>query len=82
MKQYIDSEEYWGDDVNGKIEQESEITISYNKQMLANSLADTVFVGMSQCARYGMTWGCDGNCPVLQVGKCEIQEQNNYLLNT
>ena len=53
-----------------------------NKQMFANSLSDTVFIGMSQCERYGMTWGCDGDCPVLQDGKCEIQEQNKHLLNS
>lgn len=47
------------------------------KQAFANTLADTVFIGMSQCERYGMAYGCDIDCPVLQSGKCELRESEN-----
>jgi len=44
-----------------------------NKSMLANSLADldNGLAPMSDCMRYGMTWGCDKDCPVLNAGLCE-----------
>lgn len=46
-----------------------------NKSMLANTLADLGFDGghppMTDCERYGMTWGCDKDCPVLNAGLCE-----------
>ncbi len=32
---------------------------------------------MTDCERYGMTWGCDIDCPVLQSGKCELQDTDN-----
>lgn len=40
----------------------------------ANALAETgshAFLGMSECERYGMTWGCDEDCPVYQRGECK-----------
>jgi len=52
-----------------------------NKSMLANTFADTVTPTMSACYRYGMTWGCDGDCPVLRAGKCNMQEENKHLLD-
>jgi hypothetical protein len=48
-----------------------------NKIAFANTLSDTVFIGMNQCERYGMTWGCDTDCPVLRAGKCELKETDN-----
>lgn len=33
--------------------------------------------GMSDCERYGMTWGCDIGCPVLQRGECELKDSDN-----
>ena len=45
------------------------------KEMFANTineLGDNAFLGMSACEKYGMTWGCDEGCPVLNEGKCEI----------
>lgn len=48
-----------------------------SKTSLANTFADTVFIGMSDCYRYGMTWGCDIDCPVLQSGKCELKNAGN-----
>ncbi|ELC8463915.1 TPA: hypothetical protein I9Z35_000470 [Clostridium perfringens] len=29
-------------------------------------------LGMSDCDKYGMTYGCDEECPVLNGGNCEI----------
>jgi hypothetical protein len=48
-----------------------------DKQTFANTLADTVYLGMSQCERYGMTWGCDVDCPVLREGNCELKDSEN-----
>lgn len=33
--------------------------------------------GMTRCEKYGMTWGCDVDCPVLQAGKCELKDSEN-----
>ena len=33
--------------------------------------------GMTDCERYGMTWGCDIDCPVLQRGECELKDDEN-----
>lgn len=51
--------------------------MSEEKIDFANMLADTVFVGMTRCEKYGMTWGCDTGCPVLQDGNCELQDDEN-----
>mgnify|MGYP006921387271 CR=1 FL=1 len=51
--------------------------MSNSKVEFANTLADTVFVGMNACERYGMTWGCDTDCPVLRDGKCELKDNEN-----
>lgn len=32
---------------------------------------------MTDCEKYGMTWGCDEDCPVLLDGKCELQDADN-----
>lgn len=40
----------------------------------ANTLAETgsrAFLGMTECEKYGMTWGCDEDCPVYQRGECK-----------
>ncbi len=47
------------------------------KQGFANFMADHTFLGMNECERYGMTWGCDTGCPVLRAGKCELQNDDN-----
>lgn len=31
--------------------------------------------GMSECDTYGMTWGCDKDCPVYQRGECPIEDE-------
>lgn len=35
------------------------------------------YPNMTECERYGMTWGCDKDCPVFQRKECELQEENN-----
>lgn len=43
----------------------------------ANTLAETdshAFLGMTECEKYGMTWGCDENCPVYQRGECKNED--------
>jgi len=30
-----------------------------------------------ECFKYGITWGCDIDCPVLQRGECELKESDN-----
>lgn len=45
-----------------------------NKEMLANTMGEYGkhgVKGMTECEKYGMTWGCDEDCPVLKEGKCE-----------
>lgn len=31
-------------------------------------------VGMSECEKYGMCWGCDEDCPVYQRGECQNED--------
>lgn len=38
------------------------------------ALSDSEFEGMSECSRYGMTKGCDDECPVLLRGECELMD--------
>lgn len=28
------------------------------------------FLGLTECEKYGMAWGCDEDCPVYQRGEC------------
>ena len=30
---------------------------------------------MTDCERYGMSFGCSVDCPVYQAGKCEIKDE-------
>lgn len=44
------------------------------KEVIANALAETgtyAFLGMSECEKYGMAYGCDEDCPVYRRGECE-----------
>lgn len=45
-----------------------------NKIAFANTISDHVSLQMSDCERYGMTWGCDIDCPVLRAGKCKLKD--------
>lgn len=38
------------------------------------------FKGITECEKYGMTWGCDIDCPVLQRGECELKDSENKKL--
>jgi hypothetical protein len=31
----------------------------------------------NQCFIYGITWGCDIDCPVLKEGNCELKDNEN-----
>lgn len=33
-------------------------------------------VGMNDCDAYGMTYGCDGQCPVFISGDCKCVEED------
>lgn len=35
---------------------------------------------MTDCEKYGMTYGCNTECPVLVAGKCELQDDENKKL--
>jgi len=46
-----------------------------------SKLADTINtisvhdnLSAKECERYGMTWGCDGKCPVFSKGKCKMED--------
>jgi len=51
------------------------------KQGFAEFLNDGVFSNScllaNECENYGMTWGCDIDCPVLQRGECELKDADN-----
>ncbi len=32
---------------------------------------------MAECEHYGITWGCDIDCPVLNDGRCELKDSEN-----
>jgi hypothetical protein len=36
---------------------------------------------MSECERFGMTWGCREYCPVYERGECELQKENEERFN-
>ena len=39
---------------------------------MAKSLGSTASSIMTDCEKYGMTWGCDEDCPALNRGECKI----------
>ena len=32
--------------------------------------------GMTECEKYGMTYGCDGECPVFIAGECKLVDED------
>lgn len=53
-----------------------------NKKMdLANLICSNdkglSYPNRTECERYGITWGCDEDCPVFQRKECELQEEND-----
>ena len=52
--------------------------MSQEKRGLAISISElSGMPPMSDCEHYGMSWGCDTECPVLRAGKCEIKDDIN-----
>ena len=49
-----------------------------SKEGFANTIAEhdgrLNHASMTACEKYGMTWGCDTDCPTLRDGNCELQE--------
>lgn len=37
-----------------------------------NTMGSNSCLLANECERYGMTWGCDEDCPVLNRGECEL----------
>lgn len=55
-----------------------------NKELLANTINELgSFANLSanECERFGMTWGCREDCPVLSRGECKIYSSAEELLN-
>ncbi len=40
-------------------------------------LGTTASSVMTDCEKYGMTYGCNEDCPVLIASKCELQNSDN-----
>lgn len=48
-----------------------------NKAVFAdtiNTLGHNSNLSANECERYGMTWGCDGSCPVFARGDCKLED--------
>ena len=39
-------------------------------------LNGTLPAGMTECEKYGMTYGCDGRCPVFIAGDCKCVDED------
>jgi len=54
--------------------------MSTNHRMnLANEFADRVIgANGNACERYGMMWGCDGNCPIFANGECKMDDVDSF----
>ncbi len=54
-----------------------------DKMGFANSVCsmdnNLSYSNMTECERYGITWGCDKDCPVFQRGECELQKENEEI---
>ena len=50
-----------------------------DKMGFANSICgmdnNLSYPNMTECEKYGITWGCDKDCPVFQRKECELQEE-------
>ena len=48
-----------------------------NKEMFAETIhwLGDGNLSANECERYGMTWGCDGDCPAFSKGKCKNPEE-------
>lgn len=52
---------------------------SIEKSRFANQVCSNdkglSYQNMTECERYGITWGCDEDCPVFQRKECELQKE-------
>jgi len=51
--------------------------LSFAKVISTQSLGVTASSIMTGCEHYGMTYGCNAECPVLTSGRCELQDSEN-----
>ena len=51
--------------------------ISFANELAHRDLGTTAASIMTDCERYGMSYGCDVDCPVLLAGECELQGNEN-----
>ena len=48
-----------------------------HKATFANELSEWSPSGLyngDTCFRYGITWGCDGDCPIFHDGDCKMDD--------
>lgn len=51
--------------------------LSFAKTITEQDLGVMASTVMNDCFKYGMTYGCNEDCPVLIAGKCELQDSDN-----
>ncbi len=51
--------------------------MGFAKNITTIDLGVTASSVMNDCYKYGMTYGCDTDCPVLRSGNCELQDDVN-----
>ncbi len=44
--------------------------VGFANELAEHESADRL-LGMTECEKYGITWGCDEDCPVYQRGECK-----------
>lgn len=44
-----------------------------------NTFGEHAALIMSECERYGITWGCDEDCPVYLRGECRNEDSINMI---
>lgn len=54
--------------------------MEFANQIQQRSLGKTAFSIMTECEKFGMTYGCREDCPQLQDGKCEIYDSVDEFL--
>ena len=50
------------------------MNVEFANTMAELDLGVTASCVMTDCERYGMCYGCDIHCPVLQRGECECED--------
>lgn len=54
--------------------------MGFAKETSLMSLGITAASIMTDCEHYGMTYGCNAECPVLLAHKCELKNSDNKKL--